>query len=270
MAAMNGHGGSRKNSGRPLGAKNKIPRDVERLKAMILEAERSEYLYSNDVKEFDGNCLDFIRAVVRCEHLPVKIRLYAATKGIDYEAAFEQRLKELADAERQQCLDAEAKAHDLRIDNEISFVQGERDAELRELIAAGDVSPRAGAIIRGWWVLPTQLLLPPPSQGDVDLYRTGIKPDPPTTRRNPFPAPTQRRRRRQAMLRGHPSPTLLRYIINPAPPPGSTAASIGRHHRRRARSSCSRARTPNIGATAASRPTSAARSGSPTPGPPRC
>jgi len=72
-----------------LGAKDKIPRGrngFDQLKHMVREAEGAEYFYINENKVFDGTMLGFIQAVVRCKALPVKIRLYAANKAVEYEA----------------------------------------------------------------------------------------------------------------------------------------------------------------------------------------
>src|SRR5262249_3197175 len=82
-------GGRRKNAGRPLGAKNKLPggKDfTEELKTVVRQYEDSEYLYSNDNRVFEGSSLAFIQSVMRAENLPVKVRLYAAAKAVEYEA----------------------------------------------------------------------------------------------------------------------------------------------------------------------------------------
>ena len=83
-------GGRRQGAGRPMGSRDRIPRGrngLDQLKHMVREAEGAEYLYTNEEKIFDGTMLGFIQAVVRCEALPVKIRLYAANKAVEYEAA---------------------------------------------------------------------------------------------------------------------------------------------------------------------------------------
>src|SRR5215469_12345047 len=82
-------GGRRQGAGRPMGSRDRIPRGrngLDQLKHMVREAEGAEYLYTNEEKLFDGTILGFIQAVVRCEALPVKIRLYAANKAVEYEA----------------------------------------------------------------------------------------------------------------------------------------------------------------------------------------
>src|SRR5215472_14704264 len=86
---MSGRGGRRKGAGRPMGAKNKLPggKDfTEELKTVVRQYEDSEYLYSNDNRVFEGSSLAFIQSVMRAESLPVKIRLYAAAKAVEYEA----------------------------------------------------------------------------------------------------------------------------------------------------------------------------------------
>jgi len=94
-----------------MGARDRVPRGkngFHKLKTMVREAEDAEYLYSNENKEFTGTAVELLQAVYRCESLPVKIRLYAATKsadiepkpivqpiGIETEAEKEKRHKEL-------------------------------------------------------------------------------------------------------------------------------------------------------------------------------
>ena len=74
--------------GRPLGSKNRIPKSkeaVERLREIVTELENGEYLYSNDKKEFPGTAVELLQAIYRCEKLPLKYRMYAATKAADIE-----------------------------------------------------------------------------------------------------------------------------------------------------------------------------------------
>jgi hypothetical protein len=82
-------GGRRKGAGRPMGSKNKLPGGkefTEELKSVVRQYEDSEYLYTNENRLFEGSSLAFIQSVKNCESLPVKIRLYAACKAVEYEA----------------------------------------------------------------------------------------------------------------------------------------------------------------------------------------
>jgi hypothetical protein len=81
-------GGYRKGGGRPLGSKDRVPRGrngFDQLKAMVREAEATEYIYTNDNKEFTGTAMEFLQSVYKCEHLPVKIRVYAAKEAMSIE-----------------------------------------------------------------------------------------------------------------------------------------------------------------------------------------
>jgi hypothetical protein len=74
--------------GRPAGAKDKLPRgrkNYDEFKRMVYDAEAAEYLYTNDSKEFDGNALELMTTVYRAEQLPVRTRLYAASKAVEFE-----------------------------------------------------------------------------------------------------------------------------------------------------------------------------------------
>jgi hypothetical protein len=71
-----------------VGSKNKVPsskNDVDRLKAMFDDAALSEYIFSNEEKLFKGNSLELMQAVYKAEVLPVKLRLYAATRAVEFE-----------------------------------------------------------------------------------------------------------------------------------------------------------------------------------------
>jgi hypothetical protein len=85
---MAGKGGRRPGAGRPLGSKNKLPtgrKNYDEFKKMVYDAELSEYLITNDSKEFAGNALQLMVAIYKAEQLPVKTRLYAAAKACEFE-----------------------------------------------------------------------------------------------------------------------------------------------------------------------------------------
>lgn len=83
--------------GRPIGSKNKLPsgKNYDQFKQMVYDAQMSEYLYTNDARVFEGNALQLMRAIYKAENLPVKIRLYAATKAVEFEP---KSAKEIDDA----------------------------------------------------------------------------------------------------------------------------------------------------------------------------
>src|SRR6516225_2576107 len=77
-------GGRRQGAGRPVGSKNRIPKSkdaVNRLNDIVKELETGEYLYSGAV----GTAMELLQSIYRAESLPIKIRLYAATKAVDHE-----------------------------------------------------------------------------------------------------------------------------------------------------------------------------------------
>src|SRR5215472_13681903 len=81
-------GGRRPGAGRRMGSKNRIPKPkaaVNRLNEIVSELETGEYLYSTADKKYMGTAMELLQSIYRAESLPVKIRLYAATKAVDYE-----------------------------------------------------------------------------------------------------------------------------------------------------------------------------------------
>src|SRR6516165_9591510 len=87
-------GGRRQGAGRPMGARDRVPRGrngFDKLKTMVREAEDAEYLFSSDDKEFTGTAVQLLQAIYKAESLPVKIRLYAASKAADYEPKLEMQ-----------------------------------------------------------------------------------------------------------------------------------------------------------------------------------
>jgi len=52
---------------------------------MSEEYDTSEYLITNKRKIFKGNALELITAMYKAEQLPVRVRLYAASKAAEFE-----------------------------------------------------------------------------------------------------------------------------------------------------------------------------------------
>jgi hypothetical protein len=70
MANANGHGGKRRGAGRPVGARNRVPRaskECGRIKTLVAEVENAEFFITNSRKIFEGNSLAFLTAVYRAE-----------------------------------------------------------------------------------------------------------------------------------------------------------------------------------------------------------
>jgi hypothetical protein len=147
----NGWGGRRRNQGRPLGSKNRIPRserrpvaETERLRRIVAEIEDADYLVSSNDKEFKGSSFEFLKAMMRAERLPIKVRLYAAKEIVGYEPR-------LAEGE---LLDAVFNSSVIMDELQTNSAERtrERDAKLRQWIEEGRVTEAAVILIRGLFV----------------------------------------------------------------------------------------------------------------------
>src|SRR6516164_3808649 len=81
-------GGYRAGAGRPFGARDRMPRKsvkLDRLKSMSPEYDTNEYLITNEARIFGGNALELMTAMYKAEQLPVRVRLYAAGKAVEFE-----------------------------------------------------------------------------------------------------------------------------------------------------------------------------------------
>jgi nucleotidyltransferase/DNA polymerase involved in DNA repair len=99
-------------------------------------------------KEFDGDARKLLQIIYRCERLPLKIRLYAATKAVDFEpaTASEEQVEREAD-DAMNFITAELlKRREVR--------SRERHALLRELLETGRAMTEADAAKLGLTVLP--------------------------------------------------------------------------------------------------------------------
>jgi hypothetical protein len=189
-----------KNMGRPLGSRDRFPRQrssvvrgglEERFRqlesaygaAQALIAELQDQLRAQQV--FDGDALALLRATQRGEYVPSNVQLYAAKVIFDKEldqrrieldghrAALEDERREYADGgERLAQLVAEFG----------EFVR-DRSDELDALVAAGDVTPTAAQEIRSWFVRDEPLALPALSAAepattasDIDRYHSTNRP----------------------------------------------------------------------------------------------
>jgi hypothetical protein len=178
-------GGARVGSGRPYGSKDRLPRtphhssfnkkNFNRVKKMVDASVESEYIYTNKDKVFEGNSLEFIQKVYKCEHMPVRIRLYAATKAAEFEPL-------LADNALVDAFFANAK-----IMGEIEGNAAERyrqnDAQLREWILEGRMSEETALMVRRLIVTeahaePWEPMPPPPPDAPLLIPYQPPLPDP--------------------------------------------------------------------------------------------
>jgi hypothetical protein len=70
-----------------------------------VDYDKSEYFITNADKVFAGNSLELMVAMYKCEELPVRVRLYAAGKAVEYELANGKSIEEIRaeiEAERQE------------------------------------------------------------------------------------------------------------------------------------------------------------------------
>jgi hypothetical protein len=72
-----------------MGAKDRVPRRNSRwhgkFEEMAQQYDASEYLCTNDEKQFTGDARQLLQLIYRSEKLPVRIRLYAASKAMEFE-----------------------------------------------------------------------------------------------------------------------------------------------------------------------------------------
>jgi len=69
------------------------------------EYDRSEYFITNAEKQFAGNALELMVAFYKAEQLPVRVRLYAAAKAVEYELTGGKTIEEIRpeiEAEKQE------------------------------------------------------------------------------------------------------------------------------------------------------------------------
>jgi hypothetical protein len=144
---------------------------IERLKGMIHDAEQAEFLFTNNDRTFAGNSLQFMQACVKAEQLPVRIRLYAATRCIDFEREF------IIDGTLDSILDNPelmAKFEEHRREAVI-----EHDAKLRLWVQAGKLTEEAALLVRGLWIQPddpTWEPLPQPAPRQISYLPPAEKP----------------------------------------------------------------------------------------------
>jgi hypothetical protein len=187
-----------KNMGRPLGARDKFPRqrasalrggleeryrmlETELGKAYSRIAELESLL--NIGKPFDGDSKALLKAVYRGEYIASPQQIYAARAVLDREWPPVKSPEELdmqrAELERErQALHRHHRDGDTRLDALIGqydeFV-ADREKELAGLQQAGLVAPDAAKVIRSWWA-KEPLALPAPAE-DLQMAEFGRPPE---------------------------------------------------------------------------------------------
>jgi hypothetical protein len=126
---------------------------------MVREAEDAEYLFSSDDKEFTGTAVQLLQAIYKAESLPVKIRLYAASKAADYEPKLEMQYddtghaililpsnrRDIEDSENREWIGKE-------FDKHWKVERARRDNELRRWIEAGKLSEAQALLACSQWI----------------------------------------------------------------------------------------------------------------------
>jgi hypothetical protein len=74
---------------------------------MSEEYDTNEYLITNEKRVFAGNALELMTVMYKAEQLPVRVRLYAASKAIEFECDKSGRtLEEIREEVRRELIEA--------------------------------------------------------------------------------------------------------------------------------------------------------------------
>jgi len=163
-----GHGGRRPGAGRPHLITTE--KSIRRTRRESAAEEATEYLQSTGARVYEGDAFSLLVAAYKDTGLPEGVRYNAALACLPYEkprmsearlTLLELRAKEESDQQR----NARIAEGDRRLDELImqfdNFV-AEREPEIGELLAAGEITPTAAAAIRLWHLKPERPLLPAP------------------------------------------------------------------------------------------------------------
>ena len=150
-------GGYRAGAGRPFGARDRMPRKsvkLDRLKSMSPEYDTNEYLITNEARIFGGNALELMTTMYKAEQLPVRVRLYAASKAVEFENQNGKSIEEIR-AEILQELKAEGDDSLDRLVDDLkrhrAVIIEYRDLQLQAWIEDGTLSEAAAAKVRDLW-----------------------------------------------------------------------------------------------------------------------
>ena len=153
-------GGYREGAGRPFGARDVSPRKsarLDRLKSMSEEYDTNEYLITNERRVFAGNALELMTVMYKAEQLPVRVRLYAASKAVEFECDKSGRtLEQIREEVRRELIEAnnddgwkeklEADVKRIR-----AIIIEQRDQQLKAWVGAGILSQEAAQKVRSLW-----------------------------------------------------------------------------------------------------------------------
>jgi hypothetical protein len=151
-------GGYRESAGRPLGARDRMPRKsarLDRLKSMSQEYDTNEYLITNNERVFGGTALELMKALYKADQLPV--RVYAASKAVEFESDKSGRtFEEIREEVRRELMEAdkddgwrekfEAEVKRLR-----AIIIEQRDQQLKAWVGAGILSQEGAQKVRSLW-----------------------------------------------------------------------------------------------------------------------
>jgi hypothetical protein len=145
---------------------------VERVKAMAQDYDASEYIFTNENKVFEGSALDLIKSVYAAEALPIKVRLYAATKAAEYENRLGEDGQPIGNAQMHIYLPDNGRDPELLAElGSVSLEEREawqkkrearhkerngtvecRDAQLRSWITGGKMTEAQALLARSQWI----------------------------------------------------------------------------------------------------------------------
>jgi hypothetical protein len=127
---------------------------LDRLKSMSPECDTNEYLVTNEARIFGGNALELMTTMYKAEQLPVRVRLYAASKAVEFENQNGKSIEEIR-AEILQELKAEGDDSLDRLVDDLkrhrAVIIEYRDLQLQAWIEDGTLSEAAAAKVRDLW-----------------------------------------------------------------------------------------------------------------------
>ena len=124
---------------------------------MSEEYDTNEYLITNNERIFGGNALGLMTAIYKAEQLPVRVRLYAASKSVEFESdksghileeIREQVRRELMEADKDDGCKEKFEADVKRLR---AIIIEQRDQQLKAWVADGVLSEEAAHRVRGMW-----------------------------------------------------------------------------------------------------------------------
>jgi hypothetical protein len=124
---------------------------------MSEEYDTNEYLITNEGRVFAGNALELMTVMYKAEQLPVRVRLYAASKAVEFECdksgrtleqIREEVRRELVEADNDDGCKEKLEADVKRIR---AIIIEQRDQQLKAWVGAGILSQEAAQKVRSLW-----------------------------------------------------------------------------------------------------------------------